>query len=209
MPTVSTSVVVPLPADEIFDFLADARNLALWSSGVADVDPTAVRPSENAEYDFRFPGRHRPHRLVCARYEPCQYVVFRGCRMWNPLGTQVPEYGFRLLPLSQGTLVHLIVRCSLGGAMLLFTPLVSMAWRRDLPVDAARMRDVLCGPSVEVAPTSTPAVTPAPAPAPAPERPAPAPARAAPAPALARAAVDGIGLAPARTAGAIRAGIGT
>jgi uncharacterized protein YndB with AHSA1/START domain len=195
MPTVSTSVVVPLPADEIFDFLADARNLALWSSGVADVDPAAVRPGENAEYGFRFPGRHRPHRLVCARYEPCQRVIFRGCRMWTPLGTQVPEYGFRLLPLSQGTLVHLNVTCSLRGGMLLFTPVVSMAWRRDLPEDAARMREVLCGRAVETAPAPAPAPVPTltPAPVPAPDR----------------EAVDGIGIASARAAGAIRAGIGS
>jgi uncharacterized protein YndB with AHSA1/START domain len=217
MPTVSTSVVVPLPADEIFDFLADARNLALWSSGVADVDPQAVRPAENAEFRYRFPGRHRPHRLVCASYEPCRRVVFRGCRMWNPLGTQVPEYGFRLLPLSQGTLVHLVVRCSLGGGLLLFTPVVSMAWRRDLPDDAARLREVLCGRPVETvpavhpdpAPAPAPVVPPAPSPALSPARPSGTAQNPAPSAAAARAAVDGIGLAAARTPWTVRAGMST
>ena len=215
MPTVSTSVVVPLPADEIFDFLADARNLTQWSSGVAEVDPTAVLPGENAEYRYRFPGRHRPHRLVCARYEPCRQVVFRGCRMWNPLGTQVPEYGFRLLPLSQGTLVHLIVRCSLGGGLLLFTPVVSMAWRRDLPEDAARLREVLCGRSVETVPAVPPAPAPVIPPAPA-QAPAPSPALTSGAPqnpalssAAARSAAEGIGLAAVRTPWSVSAGMST
>lgn len=200
MPMVSTSVVVPLPADEIFDFLADARNLALWSSGVADVDPSTVEPGENAEYRYRFPGRRREHRLLCERYEPFSRLVFRGCRMWNPVGTQIPEYGFRLLPVSHGTLVRLTVRCSLGGGLLLLFPLVSMAWRRDLPEDAARLREVLCGPA---APAAAPAQVPAP-----PAAAHPAPVRT-PAPAFARAAVDGIGLGPARAHGAVRAGIGT
>jgi uncharacterized protein YndB with AHSA1/START domain len=199
MPTVSTSVVVPLPAEEIFDFLADARNLTLWSSGVADVDPSTVRPGENSEYRYRFPGRRREHRLRCARYEPFSRLVFRGCRMWNPVGTQIPEFGFRLLPVSHGTLVRLTVRCSLGGGLLLFVPLVSMAWRRDLPEDAARLREVLCGPAPATAPAQVP-VTPATA--------ALASLRT-PAPAFARAAVDGIGLGPARAHGAVRAVIGT
>jgi hypothetical protein len=199
MPTVSTSVVVPLPAHEVFDFLADARNLTLWSSGVADVAPDTVPPGENAEYRYRFPGRHRDHRLMCAAYEPCQRVVFRGCRMWNPLGTQIPEYGFRLLPLSQGTLVHLRVVCRLGGGLLLFTPLLAMAWRRDLPEDAARLREVLCGPAVVADPV------PAPAPPVRAEPVRPEPVLAEPL----RAEGDGYGLTAARTPDVIRAGIGT
>src|SRR5262249_33731324 len=113
-----------------------------------------------------------------------------------------------------------------GGGLLLFTPLVSMAWRRDLPDDAARLYEVLCGPAVESAPVAAspaaaPAVTPVAAqaavvtpvqPPPPPlqppalvQPPGPAPAPAVPA----RAAVDGFGLAPARSAGAIRAPIGS
>jgi uncharacterized protein YndB with AHSA1/START domain len=185
MPTVSTSVVVPRPADEVFEFLADARNLALWSSGVAGVCPDVVPPGERTEYRYHFPGRHREHRLVCAVYQPCRRIAFRGNRMWSPLGTQVPEYGFQLLPLSRGTLVHLTVICSLNGALLLFSPLIAMAWRRDLPVDAGRLRETLCGPAAALEPAAAPAPSVAPLDA-----------------------VDGYNLAPARTPGVIRAGIG-
>lgn len=45
MPSVSTSVFVSRPDAEVFDFLADARNLALWSSGVTSVDDAAVPPA--------------------------------------------------------------------------------------------------------------------------------------------------------------------
>lgn len=158
MPRVTTSVIVSRPAAEVFDFLADARNLSLWSSGVAGVDGDAVPPGANAEYRYRYPGRHREHRLVCAGYEPCRHIVFRGQRMWSPLGTQVPEYGFDLLPHSGGTLVRLSVHSALGAGMALFSPVVAMAWRRDLPVDARKLCEALGG--LQVPPRALEAVRP-------------------------------------------------
>lgn len=168
MPRVSTNVFVSRPATEVFDFLADARNLALWSSGVASVDPAYVRPGLHAEYRYRYPGRHRPHRLVCSRYEPGRRIAFRGQRMWSPLGTQVPLYGFDLFPHADGTLVRLSVTSSLSAALLLFAPLVAMAWRRDLPADGGKLRDLLGGvlapaPAAHPSPAATPMRT-APAP---------------------------------------------
>jgi uncharacterized protein YndB with AHSA1/START domain len=152
MPTVATSVIVSCPPEEVFDFLADARNLALWSSGVHTVAADAVRPGDGAEYRYHFPGRHREHRLICAAFHPCRAVEFRGRRMWSPVGTQTPHYAFRLLPHSRGTFVQLTVTCTLGGGLLLLAPFMAMAWRRDLPVDARRLREALCGPDRAPAP---------------------------------------------------------
>jgi hypothetical protein len=145
MPSVSTSVFVPRPAPEVFDFLADARNLALWSSGVSSVDPDGVCPGADALYRYRYPGRRRPHLLVCSDYEPCRRITFRGQRMWSPLGTQVPMYGFDLSPHADGTLVRLSVTSHLTAALLLFAPVVSMAWRRDLPADGTKFCELLGG----------------------------------------------------------------
>ncbi|HEY5836126.1 SRPBCC family protein [Streptomyces sp.] len=157
----STNVFVPRPATEVFDFLADARNLALWSSGVASVDPAYVCPGLHAEYRYRYPGRRRPHRLVCSQFEPSRRIAFRGQRMWSPLGTQVPLYGFDLSPHADGTQVRLSVTSSLSAALLLFAPLVAMAWRRDLPVDGGKLRDRLGGvvppaPAAHPSPAATP-----------------------------------------------------
>jgi uncharacterized protein YndB with AHSA1/START domain len=143
MPSVSTNVFVPRPATEVFDFLADARNLALWSSGVASVDTAFVEPGARAVYCYRYPGRRRPHRLVCADFEPCRRISFRGQRMWCPLGTQVPLYAFDLLPHADGTLVRLSVTSSLSAGLLLLGPLIAMAWRRDLPTDGRKFCDLL------------------------------------------------------------------
>jgi uncharacterized protein YndB with AHSA1/START domain len=160
VPSVSTNVFVPRPAAEVFDFLADARNLALWSSGVASVDSASVAPGANAVYRYRYPGRRRPHLLVCADFEPCRRIAFRGQRMWSPLGTQVPFYAFDLLPHADGTLVRLSVTSSLSAALLLLGPMVAMAWRRDLPADGRKLCDLL-GAAAPVRP-ALPAATPVP-----------------------------------------------
>src|SRR5690242_14683315 len=107
MPSVSTSVFVPRPDTEVFVFLADARILARWSSGVSSVDPDYVVPGREARYRYRYPGRRRPHHLVCADFQPSRRIVFRGQRMWSPLGTQVPVYAFDLIPHADGTMVRL------------------------------------------------------------------------------------------------------
>jgi uncharacterized protein YndB with AHSA1/START domain len=162
MPSVAVNVFVQRPAAEVFDFLADARNLALWSSGVASVDPAYVPPGADAVYRYRYPGRHRPHRLVCADFEPGRRIAFRGQRMWSPLGTQVPLYSFDLLPHADGTLVRLSVTSSLSAALMLLAPLVAMAWRRDLPADGRKLCDLLGSiqPAAPIAPSasSAPAV---------------------------------------------------
>lgn len=145
MPSVSTNVFVPRRPTEVFDFLADARNLALWSSGVTSVDQTHVVPGADARYRYRYPGRRRPHLLVCADFEPCRRIAFRGQRMWSPLGTQVPLYAFDLLPHADGTLVRLSVTSSLSAALLLLGPVIAMAWRRDLPTDSRKFRELLGG----------------------------------------------------------------
>jgi uncharacterized protein YndB with AHSA1/START domain len=168
MPSVSTSVFVSRPDAEVFDFLSDARNLALWSSGVASVDAEAVPPGRDAAYAYRYPGRRRPHRLVCADFEPCRRIVFRGQRMWSPLGTQVPVYGFDLIPHGDGTMVRLSVTSTLSAALLCFAPVIAMAWRRDLPADARKFCDLLGGP---VASTTTLHGPPAPASGPSPGEP--------------------------------------
>lgn len=179
MPSVSTNVFVSRPAAEVFDFLADARNLALWSSGVAAVDAAYVPPGAEAEYRYRYPGRRRQHRLVCADFEPCRRIAFRGQRMWGPLGSQVPVYAFELRPHADGTLVRLSVTSSLSAGLVLLAPVVAMAWRRDLPTDGGKFRDLLGGALAPAAPVT--AAAPASAPAPAPVPPASPVSPAAPA----------------------------
>ncbi|HZG05700.1 MAG TPA: SRPBCC family protein [Streptomyces sp.] len=143
MPQVRVYVSIPLPVGEVFDFLADGRNLASWHSGVMAVRPDG--PEEGDGYWYRFPGRRRECRLTRAVYEPPVRVGFVGQRMWTPLGTQVPRFDFRLWPWEAGCRVEVMVTCALSGAMLLLWPVVACGWRRDLPVDAQLLYELLTG----------------------------------------------------------------
>lgn len=144
MPTFSVTQTLSTNPHEVFAFLADARNMARWNSGVAEVDDEQVSPAcEGARYRYRFPGRHRFHRLECSAYRAPSLIRFRGERMWTPLGIQSVGYTFRVRPGQQGSTLRMTVDVHLYGGMLLLVPIVALGWRRDLPEDMERLREML------------------------------------------------------------------
>ncbi|WP_335937950.1 SRPBCC family protein [Streptomyces sp. PTD5-9] len=143
MPRVSSHVHVSRPAEEIFFFLRDPRNLAVWSSSIDQVLDGPVATELGDEYLCKFPGRRRAHRLTCTASTPVEYLAFRGARMWTPLGRHSPELEFRLRPSGEGTVVQASVKPHLDGGMIVLAPFVTMAWRRDLPVELRCLADLL------------------------------------------------------------------
>ncbi|MER6102813.1 SRPBCC family protein [Streptomyces sp. NPDC001832] len=143
MPPVSANIHVPRPADEIFSFLRDPRNLAVWSSSIDHVIEGPISTELGDEYTCKFPGRRRVHRLTCTASSPVEYLAFRGARMWTPLGRHSPELEFRLSPSRWGTLVNVSVKPHLDGGMIILAPFVTMAWRRDLPVELRLLAELL------------------------------------------------------------------
>jgi len=161
MPQVQVHVSIPLPVGEVFDFLADGRNLASWHSGVMAVRPDGPGgdgPAGGHAYRYRFPGRRRECRLTRAVYEPPVRVGFVGQRMWTPLGTQVPRFDFRLWPRGDSCGVEVGVTCALSGAMLLLWPVVACGWRRDLPEDVELLHALLTGGELPEGPEGAAAV---------------------------------------------------
>ncbi|MFC9623118.1 SRPBCC family protein [Streptomyces sp. NPDC056930] len=143
MPYVSAKVHVSRPAEEIFSFLRDPRNLAVWSSTIDQVIEGPISTERGDEYTCKFPGRRRMHRLTCTVSTPVEYLVFRGARMWTPLGRHSPELEFRLSPSRQGTMVTVSVKPHLDGGMIILAPFVTMAWRRDLPTELQCLAELL------------------------------------------------------------------
>ncbi|WP_405780106.1 SRPBCC family protein [Streptomyces sp. NBC_01378] len=150
MPEISVDVHINRSVTEVYDFLSDARNLELWFSGVHSVAESAEPAGPGVAHVYRFPGRHRDQLLQCVAYVPGEHLVFRGDRMWNPLGAQTPMYSFTLSPRPRGTLLRLTVQCRLAGALTLLAPVVAMAWRRDLPRDVRRLGERLGAPHCHV-----------------------------------------------------------
>lgn len=128
---------------QVFDFLADPRNMPKWNSGVAEVDDHRIDPCEGARYRYRFPGRHRYHHLVCSAYRSPSLLGFRGERMWTPLGAQTVAYTFRVRSAESGSRLEVTVDVSVSLGMLLLLPVITLGWRRDLPEDLQRLRDQL------------------------------------------------------------------
>lgn len=144
MPTFSVTQGLSTNPPEVFAFLADARNMARWSSGVAEVDHEQAAPArKGARYRYRFPGRHRFHQLECSVYRAPSLIGFRGERMWTPLGIQSVGYTFRVRPVQEGSSLQATVDVHLYGGMLLLVPIVALGWRRDLPEDMERLREML------------------------------------------------------------------
>lgn len=144
MPTFSVTQNLSTNPPEVFAFLADARNMARWNSGVAEVDDAQSAPAhKGARYRYRFPGRHRFHQLECSVYRAPSLIGFRGERMWTPLGIQSIGYTFRVRPEKHGSTLKMTVDVHLYGAMLLLVPIVTIGWRRDLPEDMERLREML------------------------------------------------------------------
>jgi uncharacterized protein YndB with AHSA1/START domain len=143
MPTFSATQNFTAEAPQVFDFLADARNMTHWNSGVAEVDDRRIDPCEGARYRYRFPGRHRYHHLVCSEYRAPSVLRFRGDRMWTPLGTQSVAYTFRVLPSGEGTTLRMTVEVTVHGGMLLLVPIIALGWRRDLPEDLEKLRETV------------------------------------------------------------------
>ncbi|WP_406385100.1 SRPBCC family protein [Streptomyces sp. NBC_01618] len=143
MPRVSANVHVSRPADEIFSFLRDPRNLAVWSSTIDHVIEGPITTELGDEYTCKFPGRRRAHRLTCTASTPVEYLAFRGACMWTPLGRHSPELEFRLSPSRRGTMVNVSVKPHLDGGMIILAPFVTMAWRRDLPAELRILAELL------------------------------------------------------------------
>ncbi|MFJ2642560.1 SRPBCC family protein [Streptomyces sp. NPDC087511] len=161
MPHVSANVQVSRPAEEIFSFLRDPRNLAEWSSSIDRVIEGPIATALGDEYTCKFPGRRRTHRLRCTASTPVEYLAFRGAGMWTPLGRHSPELEFRLSPGSRGTTVTVSVKPHLDGGMIILAPLVTMAWRRDLPAELRCLAELLGDRTGADADTHTDAVGPA------------------------------------------------
>ncbi|WP_342776388.1 SRPBCC family protein [Streptomyces armeniacus] len=143
MPRFSMAQTLSTAVPQVFEYLADPRNMPEWNSGVAEVEDRRVPARLGARYRYRFPGRHRFHHLECCAYRSPSLLAFRGERMWTPLGTQTVAYTFRVRAAARGSTVEATVDVRVQGGMLLLLPVITLGWRRDLPVDLKRLRDTL------------------------------------------------------------------
>ncbi len=81
MTTISKSIVVPRPAEDVFGYLADFSNTAEWDPGVAEATKVTEGPvGVGSRFDLvaLFRSRRIPISYVVTLYEPSSRVVLVG-----------------------------------------------------------------------------------------------------------------------------------
>jgi uncharacterized protein YndB with AHSA1/START domain len=142
---IERSIEIERPADEVFDFLVDARNDVRWCHKVRSVElvspdgpgagaryrvvhkPVPLRPAR--EMDYSCEAAERPHRIAWREDD----------------GTDVIEVEYRLTPDDGGTLFEQRDEAHLGAPRLL-RPVLRAGLRHDLGRQLRALRRLLEAP---------------------------------------------------------------
>ncbi len=140
---VKQSVVINLPAEEVFAYMSDLENLVDWSNVVIAVrrsSPEARHVGATVRSTIRFLGRWLDTTFEIVECEPSRSLTIKSisgvspclfCYQFEPVedgGTTV----------SQEALIHLI-----EGMLDLADPVVTSVVRRQLAYDLLTLKDML------------------------------------------------------------------
>ena len=139
---IQMSLTIDRPIDEVFDFIADARNVLKWL-------PSAVERRKLTEGPIgtgtRFEGTDRigrglvTHTQEIIGYEPGRSVTTRMSEPWNG------DYEIRLQPTSEGTLLSVDTSGRLTGPARWFNLVPDRAMSKMFERDYRRLKALLEG----------------------------------------------------------------
>ena len=139
---IKQSIVINLPAEEIFAYMSDIENLVDWSSAtisVRKITPGELHVGAMVRSTIRFLGKWLDITFEIVEYEPSRYLTLKSisgvtpclfCYQFEPSedgGTTV----------SQGTIIHLT-----GGVLNLAEPVVTSVIRSQLEHDLLTLKAV-------------------------------------------------------------------
>ena len=112
MPTAERTITINRPVEEVFDFVADGRNAALWRSGVLDVDlVSGFGLGARYSQGVRGPaGRRIAADYEITEYEPNSKIGFR-----TTAGPVRPTGSFTFEGMGGGTILTFALDAQLGG----------------------------------------------------------------------------------------------
>ena len=146
---VEKSTIVHRPSDEVFAFVADQTNAALWQSGIVEVRRlTDGPPGVGTRHTFTrtLMGRRMTGENEYVAFEPGKQVAFRttsGPRL-------LASYAVTATP--DGTRLTATMDVDFSGIMSVAEPLVARALSRDVVANLARLTSIL-----EASPAAAPA----------------------------------------------------
>jgi carbon monoxide dehydrogenase subunit G len=139
--TKTTEVQIARPPDEVFAFVADARNRPLWDESVDTEELTSPEPigvGSTVRTRLRSMGRDYVLTWKIAEHEPPRRQTIEGTS--GPFATTL-EY--RLRPQSGGTLVEFSVTGRPTGMLRLLQPLIARNTQKNLERSFPRLKQVL------------------------------------------------------------------
>lgn len=139
--TSSVTIFVRRPLDEVFAFVADARNRPRWDADVVSEELTSPEPigvGTTVGTTLRSMGREYRYTWSVVGYEPP-----RAMTIVSTSGPFPTTLAYRLTGRDGGTEVQFSVTGRPGGAMRLLQPLIARNTRRTLDRNFARLRHLL------------------------------------------------------------------
>lgn len=137
------SVVINLPAEEIFAYLSDFENLVDWSAAtiaVRKTSPGEIRVGATVRSTIQFLGRWMDITFEVVEYEPDHCLTIKSLSGVTPC-----LFSYQFEPTEDGatnvsleTVIHLT-----GGILGLTEAVVANVVRRQLVYDLLTLKDVL------------------------------------------------------------------
>lgn len=143
MASVSGTVLIDRPRDDVFAYVSDYENDPQWRSGVSAMlhdPPGQVSIGVRTHEVMRFMGRDMSTEAEVVEYEPGRKIAFR--TIAGPLSA----HGYRLVE-DAGTETRLTYHADadLTAAYRPFTALIKCAFSRRVGADLIRLKAILEG----------------------------------------------------------------
>jgi uncharacterized protein YndB with AHSA1/START domain len=144
MVTTSVSSIIGCPIEDVFAFLTDARNNALWQAN-AGLKATQQEPEEPVGVGTRITEIWQ--FLGCTTEvtrEVTEYELNHKCTTRHLWGTSPIKEGMLLFePIAQGTRCTYAVRVQAGGIFALTEPILASTLKRAMETSLAEAKCVL------------------------------------------------------------------
>jgi uncharacterized protein YndB with AHSA1/START domain len=137
---ITLSITIDRPVDEVFAFVSDARNVVEWLPGSPErrkVTDGPIGVGTRFEATDHIAGRAFEHTQEIIDFEQDRRVTTRISAPWNG------DYGIRVEPTDEGTLLMVDVTGRPTGVFGLFRLLPEALNRRQFKRDYARLKVLL------------------------------------------------------------------
>jgi carbon monoxide dehydrogenase subunit G len=139
--TKKVAVQISRPLDEVFAFVADARNRPRWDESVISEELTSPEPigvGSTVRTELRSMGRHYQYTWEVVGHEPPNRMTIESTS--GPFPTTL---AFQLTGRDEGTWVEFSVTGRPTGLLRLFQPLIARTTQTNLDRGFRRLRHVL------------------------------------------------------------------